>query len=700
MNYLNKQKLVIAVSSALILSSTASVLAGVKENKDSNNLKFTDIASDPTVGINYRRMKSPRDSIMDELRARDSVPFLDIIYAPLKPHGVPGVILFDADLDGDEDIYVTNGPGVANSLYINQLTETGSVSFVDKGMMSGLAATEQDSAGVCYGDIDNDGDQDVLVQGTVEPSILFENQGNANFTQIEFPAMPRGSTGCAMGDIDNDGLLDIVAANNYTDWNTWIPLSGFFGAFYDLEHNQVFKNMGGNKFMEISQSSGIENTVGFRDATADMHAADGNATLTWAISLVDYDLDGDVDILHADDQASLPNASQGLTDRGYVRIFQNDGQGNFTDVTIGSGLDSAGTWMGLSYGDFNCDGHMDIFGTNSGDYTPAEVETVSSRWLLGNGNGGFDDTLNTDMWMPSTFGWGTSTFDLENDGDLDIVYYGGMDAVFMVEASNSGGVLENQNCTGHFVVNKDVSSETDHQRRVVQGVAVGDLDNDGFTDIVSTSNKNTPDDFPRYPWGGPLGSPFDVSGIFSTWAADEEGNNTYIGGEYHNGTLSVEMNNGASDNNWLKVKLIGSKDLTANGAVNRSGIGAVVFVTPKDGKMTSKPISGGGGSHLSQDSLKTVFGLGEANKAMVDILWPGGVRNRYYASDINQTVVLPEIPCSYTAEWDSFQQYKQCVKKSVHDLYEASIVSKEEAMKLNESAVRAFQHHWKAIAAN
>ena len=132
MSYLRqKQELILAVSSALVLIVSSSSFA--ETDDEPTSLKFTDVAVDPAYGITHQRVKSPRDSIMDELRSGDPVPFFELLNAPLKPHGEPGVIIFDADMDGDEDIYATNGPGMANSLYINQLVETNSLSFIDKG---------------------------------------------------------------------------------------------------------------------------------------------------------------------------------------------------------------------------------------------------------------------------------------------------------------------------------------------------------------------------------------------------------------------------------------------------------------------------------------------------------------------------------------------------------------------------------------
>ena len=120
-------------------------------------------------------------------------------------------------------------------------------------------------------------------------------------------------------------------------------------------------NQGGLRFRDASVSSGIRNLTGFQPPR------DGAATITWALALVDYDQDGDLDLLQADDQGGLlpPEGPS----RGLIQVLNNDGTGRFTAVTDRVGTDLPGTsWMGLAFADFDCDGHMDFFATNMGDY--------------------------------------------------------------------------------------------------------------------------------------------------------------------------------------------------------------------------------------------------------------------------------------------------------------------------------------------
>ena len=193
---------------------------------------FTDIAEDGGAGIDFARQPDPeRQAAMEAIEARETIPadeWRDVraLETPMKLWGSPGVAIFDYDRDGDVDVFVTNGPGAANSLYSNQLVEAGTLTFVDEAAAAGIDATDQESAGVCYGDIDNDGDDDVYVLGTAEPNRLFANQlsetGQATFVNITATAGVGGGdrhpSGCSMAEFNGEGLLDIVVGNTFESW--------------------------------------------------------------------------------------------------------------------------------------------------------------------------------------------------------------------------------------------------------------------------------------------------------------------------------------------------------------------------------------------------------------------------------------------------------------------------------------------------
>ncbi|HEY4687870.1 MAG TPA: CRTAC1 family protein [Anaerolineae bacterium] len=688
---LHHRKILRSVLSIMLLLSVASVAVA-----SSGGVTFQDIAAGGGAGITYHRVESPSDALFDALKQQPVYTFNDLAITPFTPRGAPGVALLDFDRDDDLDIYVTNGPGANNSLYSNQLKETGQVTFVDVAAAAGVGALDQDSTGVCFGDIDNDGDEDLYVLGNNEPNRLFENQGNDTFTDITLPSGTGGgqrtSSSCAMGDANGDGLLDIVVANTYNNWNHLLP---YFGMPFVLnEHNQLFLNSGGNVFVDASAASGLESLAGLPPEFA------GAAGITWAIAMVDYDLDGDVDVIAADDETLL--FVGGDQHHGFIRIFQNDGTGHFTDVTFAANMNRVGQWTGLSFGDVNCDGHMDIFGSNAGDYglTPLaplfqyQLGTLTSRWFLGQPDGTFTDPgVGALIAMP--FGWGTSMTDYDNDGDTDIIYYGGSDAGPYVEASNPGAILQNQNCSATF--RRDAAAlagSANHTRRTVQGLAVGDVNNDGFVDIVSVSNFDKPEPIPLVPFPVAYGSPFDADARYVPTFLPTEIPGVFVwsGIEFPDGSLAVEANSGDNDNNWVTVNVLGTAGVTSGGRVNRDGIGAVVKFTPKHGATVIQPILGGS-SHASQDSLTANFGLGNAKKGTVEVLWPGGVRNRLYDVHKFERVVFPEIPCSFDGDWARPRDYVSCVRTSLDELVEAGVLNRVERARFFVSALLAFYDH-------
>ena len=111
---------------AAVVAALTAISAGDSHARQSHNgVTFTDITAGDNVGVTYRRVRSPSSAIFDALKAQPFFTlFGDLPSAPIKSRGAPGVAVLDYDRDGDEDIYVTNGPGAANSLYANQFIES------------------------------------------------------------------------------------------------------------------------------------------------------------------------------------------------------------------------------------------------------------------------------------------------------------------------------------------------------------------------------------------------------------------------------------------------------------------------------------------------------------------------------------------------------------------------------------------------
>jgi hypothetical protein len=644
-------------------------------------ITFRDVAG-PAHGVTYERAPSATAASVDALRARQVMNLYALALAyPLKPYGAAGVALLDYDRDGDLDIYATNGPGRDNSLYANQLAQ-GVFTFVEVPGAAGAAATGQDSTGVCFGDTDNDGDLDLYVLGRGEPNRFFENRGGS-FVDVsglagsDIAGGNQNSSSCAMGDVDGDGLLDVFVGNTF-DWATKAAI--MVEPYVLNEYNQLFVNRGGNRFEDVSASAGLQNV---RD-------------ISWSATMFDVDADGDVDILVANDQGAIPPGKYGGVDRGFVRIYRNDGNLRFTDVTARAGLRIPGSYMGFAVADLDGDWTLDLYVSNIGDWLepfigiPYTLGDQTTRWFLNNGDGTFRDPRISPAVGASGWAWGTSAFDYDNDGDFDLVSYGGLDVGPLIDKSNPGTILVNDGRANFTVDLAALAGAADHGKRDDHALATGDLNDDGFEDIVSISHVDL-HHLPLIPYPFGYGTPLDgIAGFIPTWAPTGQGLDfAYTGAPLLPGTLAIEINSGGNGNGWVNVDTLGTRGITTRGRVNRDGIGAVVRFTPAGGRTATQPILGGS-SHSSQDSLTAHFGLGKAPRGMVEVTWPGGVRNRLYNVRSGERVTFPEIPCSFDTR-QGRRAYETCVKRALSQLVRAGVLDAARSARFQASAMTAYE---------
>jgi enediyne biosynthesis protein E4 len=653
---------------------------------------FTDIALNGGAGVTYAH-KHPADRIatFDAIR-NQLIPLPPVpnffpnaqVVSSTKQYGSPGLVAFDYDKDGDIDLYVANGPGRANSLFQNQFAQTGQVTFVDVAAAAGVEATAQDTNGVCYADIDNDGDDDLFLTAAKHDHILFRNNGDGTFTDISVGSGAEGNgdvtVGCSFGDIDGDGLSDLAIAVNLNDWNnrqqTFLP-----GDSAGLRHNKLYKNLDGAHFADVSASSGIENVI-YRP----------NGSWTWVVTIVDIDGDGDQDIFNADMQGT---PGRFATDsRGWNRLFRNDGTGFFTEVTDQVGLVNEGGWMGLAFADYDCNGLMDFSSSNVGDYIGFPSAPTSA--FLQQPGGSF--TTNGSGAMKRTpFGWGMVAADYDNDGDTDFYFQGGGDNYQATAADNPGALIQNTGlCTANFNYD-NTAILRDHRPRIGEGVVVADLNNDGFDDFVSVASTKWIPTIRYIPYtaivGAVAGSQFDavarvqlnfsqvvVPGFFS-----------WVGPNYEEGDLSVEINSAGNGNRSAQFTVVGNAGIARHhgddpaAIINRNGFGTIVQFTPA-GLPTSMRTVLGGESFASQNSPVLTFGMGAtATTGTADITYPGGFKFRIYNVAAGEKLLVPTIPCNYETarnrgEWES------CVNHALNDYRQAGLITNNYRQRLRDSA--------------
>jgi len=483
-----------------------------------------------------------------------------------------GAAIFDYDNDGWPDIFLVNGTtlegfpaGTAptNHLYRNQHDGT----FADVTVKAGLTANGW-GQGVCVGDYDNDGWEDLYVT-YYGKNRLYHNQSGV-FTEVGEASGVAGSgkawgTGCAFVDYDRDGRLDLMVAN-YVDFDlstapapgerascVWkgVPVMcgprGLAGAKNILYHNQ-----GNGKFEDVTAKAKIDQTSG--------HYA-------FSVSTLDFDDDGWPDIYVACD--STPSI-----------LYRNNRDGTFSDVAVVAGAaynedgrEQAG--MGSTIGDYDGDGRLDIFKTNFSDDT--------STLYRNNGNGTFDDvTFAAGLGLYTRYlGWGTMFLDFDNDSWPDLLLVNGH-VYPEVDKQNLGSSYEEPRILYHNNGNKtfsDISSQAGPGITAVRagrGLAIGDLWNDGRISAVISNMNATP---------------------------------------------SLLVNQVRSPNHWIGIRTVGTKS-------NRDGIGARVMVKVGARMLVDEVRSGS--SYDSNNDMRIHFGLGSATKIdWVQIRWPSGLTERF-----------------------------------------------------------------------
>jgi enediyne biosynthesis protein E4 len=514
-----------------------------------------------------------------------------------------GVAFFDYDQDDWLDIFLVNGSrldGFAglppDQVPISRLFKNNrDGTFTDVTQKSGLGHNGWGQS-CCVGDYDNDGWNDLFVTYYGQ-NMLYRNHGDGTFTDVTAKAgllqppgpggRPRWNSGCAFLDYNKDSHLDLFVAN-YIDFDIkTAPLPEAAHCTYKgiqvacgppgLEggKNILYHNNGDGTFTDVSAKAGILDTIG---------------TYGLSVAVADLDNDGWPDIYVANDSTS-------------ATFYHNQKDGTFKDEAIESGIayspdgkPQAG--MGVSIGDFNRDGLLDIVKTNfAGD---------TDSLYANQGDGNFEDqTYRSGLGINTRYlGWGVGFFDPDNDGWLDILICNGH-VYPEVEASPIEAPYAEHKYLYRNLRNGQFEDVTAHGGSGItdpvpaRGCAFGDYDNDGDMDVV----VNCVNALPQLLRCDQVNAP------------------------------------GAAPRNWIKLRLAGTRS-------NRTGIGARITVTAEN--QPGRPLRQidelrSGGSYYSQNDLRLHFGLDAAVRAdLVEIAWPSGTKDQFKNLQANHLYVVQE----------------------------------------------------------
>jgi hypothetical protein len=495
-----------------------------------------------------------------------------------------GCAFFDYDNDGWMDIFIIGGrrlegtpPGSSNRLYHNNRDGT----FSDVTEKAGLFDCGW-ACGVCIGDYDNDGFDDLFLTYYGQ-NRLYRNNGDGTFTDVtekaglRYPSTRFGS-GATFFDYNRDGLLDLFVSNyvvidlaNAPKPSLNVPNCNFEGVATNCgpsglpaPQHFLYRNNGNGTFTDVSKESGI----------AAMQGSYGFTAVAF-----DADEDGWQDIFVACD--ATPSM-----------LLMNNHDGTFREeallrgVALGPGGIPMGG-MGVGQGDYDLDGHIDLLKTH--------FQNQPTGLYRNNGKAEFDDVTGAaGLSMERRFiSWGTALTDFDNDGYPDIfiatgTVYPELERVYAKYPAHSPRILFRNQGNGRFVELGDEAGPAISAKHQSRGAAFGDFDNDGDVDIV-IMNRNEPP--------------------------------------------SLLRNDAPPGNHWLKIRLEGTKS-------NRSALGSRVLVH-YGGKVQAQCLTSQS-SYLSSNDPRLHFGLGKVTTADVDVYWPTGVKETFKGVAADQLLTIRE----------------------------------------------------------
>jgi hypothetical protein len=475
-----------------------------------------------------------------------------------------GVAFLDFDQDGLLDIFLVNGgetprgksaTPVRNALYRN----LGNGKFEEVAARAGVDRISFFGIGVAAADYDNDGYPDLFVTGYPQRA-LFHNNGNGTFTDVTERAGLKGqgrwSTGSAWLDYDGDGLLDLLVCHYAEMSFDSAPHCEFRGtptycepkAYGEGARLTLYHNNGNGTFTDVSAQSGVDKYI--RRALG--------------VLAIDINDDGWTDLFVTCDGS--PNL-----------LLLNQKNGTFQDFGMEAevaldpnGLAKAG--MGIDAADVNADGLP--------DFVMTAFDSEYDSLFLNRGRFPFDDlTVPSGLarfTMPFV-GWGTHFIDYDNDGVMDLMIVSGHvnKMVGLISAKvtyEEPPLLLRNDGSGDFRDLRDQAGPVFRKGYVGRGLAVGDYDNDGDTDVIFQCLKSRP---------------------------------------------VLLRNNAGHENAWIGVELVGTRS-------NRNAIGAKLTLHHAGRKLVRWITCGA--SIFSSHDYRVLFGLGSKpgpRTVALEIKWPG-----------------------------------------------------------------------------
>jgi len=522
--------------------------------------------------------------------------------------------------------------------------DVGGVRLRNVALAAGLRFTHSNSAtgskyfvdsapgGVAVFDYNGDGRPDIFfTNGAEAPSLqktspahfnrLFRNDGNMRFTDVTDASGVRGvgyAMGAAAADYDNDGHVDLFVAG--------------------VRQNQLIRNRGDGRFEDVTKQAGI-------------------ASGEWAVAggWFDYDNDGRLDLLVVNYVQWSVEANRSCGEEGRCvqiycdprvfkglpnRLYRNKGDGTFEDVSAKSGLLShIGKGMSAAFGDFNHDGRLDVFVTN---------DTVPNFLFKNNGDGTFtEDALMTGVSVSNSgrpvSSMGTDAQDYDNDGFPDIQFTALAGETFPLFRNDGHGAF----------IEETQASGLGRQTVKLSGwcSVLADMDNDGWKDIFTANSHvnarigdfeaiafKQPNSLFRNDGAGHFNDVSQAAGLGAAVAAHRGCGVADFNGD---GRLDVVVltlgtqaelwqNTTTSTNNWLIVRLVGTKS-------NRDGIGAFVRIGKQVRTMTTSM------GYASSSHAGLHFGLGSSSEPVrIEVEWPSGVKQVVENVKVNRVVEVKE----------------------------------------------------------